>query len=273
LEEQRVVILGAGAAGIGIAQQLRVAMRAAGLRGDELLASVAVLDSRGMLVDSREIDDSYKNEFAWPAELAAQHGLDPSQPIDLKTAVKVLKPTVLLGTSGQPGSFTQEIVEMMADHHERPGIFPFSNPTANSEATAKDLIEWTKGRAIVASGSPFDPVEYGGKTFRISQGNNVYIFPGVGLGAIISEASEVTDQMFTEAARALAGMVTDADIAEGRLFPPLTRLREVSATIAAAVVREAQRSHVGRPIHDDEIEKLIAWKMWEPRYPHLKPAE
>ena len=162
---------------------------------------------------------------------------------------------------------------MMADHHERPGSFPFTNPTANSEATSKDLIEWTKGRAIVASGSPFDPVEYGGKTFRISQGNNVYIFPGVGLGAIISEASEVTDQMFTEAARALAGMVTAADLAEGRLFPPLTRLREVSATIAAAVVREAQRSHVGRPIHDDEIEKLIEWKMWEPHYPHLKPTD
>ncbi|MEM6730143.1 MAG: NAD-dependent malic enzyme [Myxococcota bacterium] len=272
LAEQRVVILGAGAAGVGIAQQLRVAFENVGVKGDDLLSAVAVLDSRGMLVDSREIDDAYKRDFAWPAELAKSFGLDPDQPIDLKTAVEALKPTVLLGTSGQPGTFTEEIVKLMAANNERPGIFPFSNPTANSEATAKDLIEWTDGRAIVASGSPFDPVEYGGKTFTISQGNNVYIFPGVGLGAIISEASEVTDAMFTEAARALAGMVTDEDIAQGRLFPPLTELRAVSATIAAAVVREAQRSHVGRPIHDDEIEKLIEWKMWQPDYPTLKPA-
>lgn len=272
LAEQRIVILGAGAAGVGIAQQLRVALKAVGLEGEALTSAVAVLDSRGMLVDSRDIDDSYKREFTWPAELAKSFGLDPSQPIDLATAVEKLKPSVLLGTSGQPGSFTKEIVETMAANHERPGIFPFSNPTANSEATAKDLIEWTKGRAIVASGSPFDPVQYGGKTFQISQGNNVYIFPGVGLGAIISDASEVTDQMFTEAARALAGMVSDEDIAQGRLFPPLSRLRQVSHTIAAAVVREAIRSRVGRPIHDDEIEKLIAWKMWQPHYPVLRPV-
>lgn len=272
MNQQRVVILGAGAAGVGIAQQLRVAFRNAGLSGDDLVKAVAVLDSRGMLCAPREIDDAYKQEFTWTEKCARECGLDPTKPIDLETAVRVLKPTILLGTSGQPGVFTKDIVELMCANTERPGIFPFSNPTSNSEAHAKDLIEWSEGKAIVATGSPFDPVEYDGRVHQISQGNNVYIFPGVGLGAIISEASEVTDEMFTEAARALAAMVSDEEIANGRLFPPLTRLRDVSATIAAAVVREAIRSHVGRPIRDNEIEKLIDWKMWQPEYPVLKPA-
>lgn len=272
MNDQRVVILGAGAAGIGIAQQLRIAFRDAGLSGQELESAVAVLDSRGMLVAERHIEDEYKRDFAWSVECARAFGLDPSADIDLKTALRALKPTTVIGTSGQPGAFDREVVELMSANHARPAIFPFSNPTSKSEARAEDIIEWSEGRAIVATGSPFDPVEYNGKTYLISQGNNVYIFPGVGLGAIISEAAEVTDEMFTAAARALAGLVSDDDIDSGLCFPPLTKLREVSAAIAAAVVREAIRSHVGRPLPDDSIEKLIAWKMWEPSYPHLKPA-
>ncbi len=267
IEKQRIVILGAGAAGVGIAHQVRDAVSRAGLTGDALIQSVAVLDSRGLLVPNREISDDYKLAFAWPIELAKANGLDPDGPLGLLDVVRGLKPTVLIGTSGQPGAFTEEIVRAMADGCDRPAIFPFSNPTSKCEATPNDIIHWTAGRAFVATGSPFAPVDFGGRTVRIGQSNNVYVFPGVGLGCLVAEVTEVTDSMFTLAAEAVAGAVEDRELEAGTLFPRLTELRSITHGIATAVVREANRLGLGRAIPDDEVEQAVSAMMWYPDHP------
>ena len=184
LSAQRVVILGAGAAGIGIARQLRDALARDGLSGSALARSIALIDSQGLLVEGRETRETYKREFAWTEEMANAAGL--ANTADLEQVVRKLRPTVLVGTSGQPGVFDEKVVRAMVEHCPRPVIFPLSNPTSMCEARPVDLLEWTDGKALIATGSPFDAVERAGKTHRISQGNNVYIFPGVGLGAMVS---------------------------------------------------------------------------------------
>ncbi len=272
MPEQRIVILGAGAAGVGIGHQIRNALAREGLSGDALVRAVAVLDSRGLIVEGREFRDAYKKEFAWPTALVQAAGMDPSAPIDLATAVKALKPTVLIGTSGQPGAFTEEVIRAMGAGTDRPAVFPFSNPTSKCEATPADVLAWTEGRALVATGSPFDPVDVGGRAIRIGQGNNVYVFPGVGLGALVAGAREVTDSMFTIAAQTLADSVSKEDLAAGTLFPRLTELRAITRRIAAAVVREANALDLGKGLADDQIEAAIDAAMWEPAYPHLIPA-
>ena len=182
LEKQRVVTLGAGAAGVGIARQLRDAFARAGLEGDALTEAICLMDSRGALVDGREVGDAHKREFVWPAALAKKNGLPADGAVDLLGVVSALKPTVLIGTSGEPGHFSEAVVREMAKHHDQIAVFPFSNPTSKSEGRPADIIPWSDGKAWVATGSPFEPVQHGGRTIRIGQGNNVYIFPGVGLG-------------------------------------------------------------------------------------------
>ena len=270
IERQKVVILGAGAAGVGIAHQVRDAMERAGLSGDALTASVAVLDSRGLLIENREISDEYKRAFAWSVDVAKANGMDPEGPLGLLNVVQGLKPSVLIGTSGQPGAFTEEIVRAMAEGCEVPAIFPLSNPTSKCEATPEDILRWTSGRALVATGSPFAPVESGGRTVRIGQSNNVYVFPGVGLGCLVAEVSEVTDSMFTIAAEAVALAVEKTDLEAGTLFPQLIKLRSITHQIAAAVVREANRLAVGKPIPDDEVVQRVAAMMWYPDYPAIE---
>ena len=272
IEEQRVAILGAGAAGIGIAHQIRDAMARAGLGGDGLRAGVAVLDSRGMLVDSREVRDEYKRPFVWPAELARSKSLDTDGFCGLLDVVEALKPTVLIGTSGQPGAFSEDIVRAMAAGYERPAIFPFSNPTSKSEATPADILSWTDGRAHVATGSPFGPVTVEGRSIRIGQGNNVYVFPGVGLGCLVARVREVTDAMFTLAAEVVAQSVAEGELQAGLLFPPLTELRELTLRIACAVVREANEQGLGTPIPDDRVESAVSDMIWYPEYPVIEPA-
>jgi malic enzyme len=274
LVSHRVVILGAGAAGLGIAHQVGDAFRRAGVPSEEITSRLAILDSRGLLVEGRSLrpGEEYKQELAWPAALAEAHGLSAVEGSDLESVVRAFKPTVLVGTSGQPGTFTEEIVRAMAEHVERPLIFPFSNPTSKSEAVPADLIAWTAGRALVATGSPFEPVTHGGRTHRIGQGNNVYIFPGVGLGTLVAEAREVTHGMFTAAAETLAAHVTDADLAAGALFPRLTELRRVTARIAEAAVREARDAGVAPAVDDEAISARVAAAMWSPVYPVLEPA-
>lgn len=267
--EQRIAILGAGAAGLGIARQLRDAMMRDGLDGSELRRRIAVLDSGGLITDGHALRDDYKRELAWPAELARSAGLDPSVPADLAATVRALAPTILIGTSGQGGVFTEEVVRTMASGVERPAVFPFSNPTSKSEATPADVLRWTDGRALVATGSPFAPVEIGGRVHDVSQGNNVYVFPGVGLGALVGGAREVTDSMFTVAARTLAEATSAERLATGALLPPLADLREVSRRIAIAVVHETERLGLGRGLGDDEIERAVATAMWEPDYPTM----
>ena len=272
LEAQRVVILGAGAAGVGIGHQLRDAMQRAGLSGEALTRTVAVLDSRGLIVDSRNFRDEYKREFAWPETLVKSYGLDPAKPIDLIHTVNAVRPTVLIGTSGQPGSFDEAVVKAMAEHTPHPVICPFSNPTSKAEAIPEDILRWTDGKALVATGSPFDPVEINGQRIRIGQGNNVYVFPGVGLGALVAEAHEVTDSMFTVAAETLAACVDQADLDEGALFPPLTELREITRKIAIAVAKEARERGVGNRCSDEDIAAAVDRTSWKPHYPELIPV-
>jgi len=271
LREQRAVILGAGAAGIGIARLIRTALRTAGMPAEEARERIAVLDSKGLVVDDTPLD-AHKREFAWTAESAAQKGMPKGGNRDLETVVKVMKPTVLIGTSGEPGTFTEGVIRAMAASVDRPVVFPMSNPTSQTEAHPKDILDWTEGRALVATGSPFAPVIRGDRTFRIGQGNNAFIFPGVGLGALIARTPVVTDEMFAAAALALARCVSDEDIAAGSLFPRGRELRRVAAQVAAAVIRTSNAAGLGRPIKDDEVEAVVEKGMWKPSYVPYDPA-
>jgi malic enzyme len=265
LGAQRVVMMGAGAAGVGIARLLRSTLARAGLEGTPLAAAIAVLDSSGLMVDDRPPADAHKREFAWPRALAEQHGLGVGQPRDLLAVVRAVKPTVLVGTSGDPGAFTEAAIREMARHVERPLVLPLSNPNSSSEARPADVLTWTDGRALVATGSPFDPVEHAGRRIAVGQANNVLVFPGVGLGALVVAARRITDGMFAAAADCLAAEVTEADLARGSLFPPVRHLRRVSARVAAAVAREAGRAGVAeRPLDEAEIAAAVSAAMWEP---------
>lgn len=267
LSEQRVVILGAGAAGIGIAALVRTALAKAGVTGGALARALVVLDSRGLLVDDEPIEDAYKRDFAWPAALAGEHGLKGGD--GLASVVRAVRPTTLIGTSGQPGVFTEEIVREMARHVDRPAIFPLSNPTSQSDAVPADLLAWTEGRALVATGSPFDPVEVGDRRVRVGQANNVYVFPGVGLGCMVAGVRVVSDGLFRAAAEALAEASTPEALAAGALFPPASELRAVAGRVAAAVVREARDNNIGVRIPDDQIEARVEAARWSPAYPRM----
>ena len=266
LRDQRIVILGAGAAGLGIARQIKVGLRLEGVPEDQLTRHLAVLDSRGLIVDDREFRDAYKRELAWPVELAAEFGFGDKTRLDLASVVECFGATAMIGTSGQPGAFSESIVRQMATAVERPIIMPFSNPTDYAEATPADLLQWTDGRALVATGSPFEPVDIGGRQVEIGQGNNVFIFPGLGLGALLGGASEISDEMISASARALAHAVTDAELERGLLYPSVTRLREVSAAIATAVIKQAVAEGKGVAPADD-IHQFVCDSMWTPSYP------
>jgi malic enzyme len=264
LERQRVVILGAGAAGIGIARQIRDALERAGLTGDELTRALALVDVGGVLARDGQPLDAFQLPFAWPAELVRDCGLTGR--LDLESVVRSVKPTVLIGACGQGGAFGKEVVEAMAFHVERPVILPLSNPTSQSEAVPADVIGWARGHALVAAGSPFEPVSHGGREIRIGQCNNAFIFPGLGLGALVAEAREVTDRMFRRAAECLAQQVPEEDLAAGALYPRVRDLRRVSTRIAEAVAREARDSGVGKPFADGAIPQAVAEAQWDPVY-------
>jgi malic enzyme len=266
LSDQRVVFAGSGSAGIGIGRLLRTAMREEGAGEDQIRRSLVFLDSRGLLHEGVAIEDENKREFALRADHMAGLGLDLEAKHELLAVVAAVKPTILIGTSATAGAFHEEAIREMAKHAERPIIMPFSNPTSKSECSPAEAIAWTDGRAIIATGSPFAPVEYNGRTTVIGQGNNVFIFPGVGLGVILSEASQVTDSMFLAAARTLAGCVSADDVRTGSLYPTQNRLREVSCEIACAVMREARRLNLGRRQSDDEIKATVRAAMWDPVY-------
>jgi malic enzyme len=266
LRDQRTVILGAGAAGIGIARLLRDTLKSVGLSHEPLLTAIAVLDSHGLLVDDVEIKDEHKRDFAWPAAVAERHGLGRTQARDLLAVVKAVRPTVLIGTSGEPGTFTEGVVRAVAAEVERPVIFPLSNPTSKAEGKPADIMTWTRGRALVATGSPFDPVVYEGRTIPIGQGNNAFVFPGLGLGALVSSARAITDRMFAVAADRLSSTVGQEDLSAGRLFPRVSDIRRVTVEVAEAVVRQAREDGVGKDVPDAQIPQAVAAAMWEPDY-------
>jgi malic enzyme len=231
-----------------------------------------MLDSGGLLRGPTESGDPHKREFAWTDEDLADHGLNGSSPLDLLAVVNAVRPTILVGTTGRADVFDEAVIRTMVRHVERPIILPLSNPTSKSECDPAKALLWTDGRAVVATGSPFPPVEFGGQTHWIGQANNVYIFPGLGLGAIVSEAHEVTDSMFLVAARALADRVTAEDLAAGRIFPDLSELRSVSRAIATAVIGEARRLDLGRQIPDPLVPSLLEAMIWYPDYPPSEPV-
>jgi malic enzyme len=259
-------LAGAGAAGTGIARLLRVAMVEAGIPPDDARNAIAMLDSHGLVIQGRPGLDEDKGDAALPREAVAAMGLSPDGPHDLHAVVAAFKPHVLLGTTGIGGAFGEATIRAMGDACERPIIMPMSNPTAATEARPADILEWTAGRAIVATGSPFAPVEYGGRSYVIPQANNAYVFPGMGLGAIVSEARILPDSVFLVAARRLAEMAPSEGLADGALFPPIADLRAVAREIAIAVVAHLGQLGVGRRFPPAAIPAAVDAAMWRPAY-------
>ncbi len=265
IEDERILILGAGAAGMGIAKLLRHELTSRGIDAKRVTESVGVLDSRGLLVDGRSFDEPYKATLAWSRAHVHALGIDPEK-ADLLAVIRGFKPTILIGTSGTRGAFDEASIRAMAAGCDRPAIFPLSNPNSASEADPADVIRWTEGHAFVATGSPFADVHFAGRTHRIAQGNNVWIFPGLGLGALAANATRVTDAMFVAAAHAVAEAVTGTDLAAGALYPSLDRLRDVTPKVALAVARAAGASGGAPATTDAEIDARMAAIRWEPRY-------
>jgi len=266
LSAQRFMFLGSGAAGIGIARLTRAAIQDEGglARGER--PSIAMLDSSGLVFEGRKPLDNDKKEFMLTREDMQRYGFEPGESHDLESAVHHIQPTVLVGATGTPGTFTEKAMRDMADHACTPVVFPLSNPTSKIEAAPADILEWTEGRALVATGSPFEPVEFGGRTHVIGQANNVFVFPGIGLGIIVAEAREVTDSMFLVAAKRLAELVGTDRLRQSALYPPQHELRRVSREIAIAVAKEARDQGVGRAFRDEEIPQAVESAMWEPDY-------
>ncbi len=275
LSDQRIVISGAGAGGIGVAWALIEGMKQEGLPADEALARVAVLDSRGVLHDGRELEP-YKRPYAQSADRVLPWAQDGGTPGLLETA-RGLKATVLIGLSGQTGSFDQTLVETVAAHTDRPVVFPLSNPTDNAEAYPADVLRWTDGKALVATGSPFDAVELAGQRFTIGQGNNAFVFPGLGFGTVLARASEVTDGMVLAAAAALADYT--AAHHPGLVYPPVSDMRDVSLKVATAVIQAAVDGGVATEqaltgLEEDALLDYVRLRFWEPRYlPFRVPQE
>ncbi len=268
LRDQRVVVAGAGSAGIGIVRQLRAAMVHDGLSEAEARTRILVTDSKGLVVAGHEQGNAFKSEIATDPALVAEWGL--SDPIDLATVIAKHRPSLLVGVTGQPDTFTREMIETMSSAHERPIVMPLSNPTVFAEATPADILAWSKGKAIVATGSPFEPVAVDGVPRVIGQANNLFIFPGMGLGTIVSRASTITTGMFLAAAEALSTFVDSNLLNSGSLYPPITRVREVSRSVALAVAGRAAAEGVAKPLPDPEA--AIEAAMWDPVYVPYRPA-
>jgi malic enzyme len=273
LSEQRLVLLGSGAAGIGIARLVQAIIRSEGASELEARLAVTMLDSQGLIFEGRDGVQDDKRPFARTSDELSSLGFEPSDRYDLETVVRHVAPTILIGTSGKPGVFTEAAVREMAARTPRPIVLPLSNPTANSEATPSDVLAWSDGRAIVATGSPFEPVEIGGRTQIVGQANNVFVFPGVGLGAVAGRASEITDRMFLVAATTLADLVPAERLEQGAIYPRLTELRSISRAIAIAVAREGRDGGVAPMATDAQIEAAVDGCVWAPEYENLEPTQ
>ncbi len=270
LRDQRVVLMGCGAAGVGIADQLRAAMVADGLDRREATSRFWGLGRRGLLtkdmIDSlRDFQVPYARDLDEVAGWVRQDGK-----IELLEVVRQAKPTILIGVSTIAGAFTEQVVREMAAHVARPIILPLTNPTAQSEAVPEDLVRWTEGRALIATGSPFPPVKFGGVVYKIGQANNALVFPGIGLGTIVARAERVTDSMLAAAAARVAAL-TNTSGTGASLLPNVERLREVSLAVATAVAAQAAKEGLARaPI--DDLDRRVREAMWEPVYRPVVPA-
>ncbi len=268
LVDQRVVIAGAGAAGIGIARLIRLALIEDGASPDAATAAIAMVDSGGLVHDGRADLEPDKAPVARPAGRLAADGftLDGDRPPSLVETVRALQPTILLGATGMPGTFGEEVIRALAAGTDRPIVMPLSNPTSASEAIPADVLRWSAGRALVATGSPFAAVAHDGRRHEIGQANNVFVFPGLGLGAIVAEARTMPDRLFLVAARTLAGAVSDERLAVGALYPTVDRLREVTRSIALAVATAAREDGLAQLAVDADLEAAVDAAMWWPDY-------
>lgn len=257
MADQRVLFLGAGEAGIGIADNIVSCLVEEGMSLEAARQRCWFVDSKGLIVKGRDQLNEHKLRYAH----------DHAPCTDLLTAVKSLKPTMLIGVSGQAKSFTPEVIKAMGELNEHPVIFALSNPTSKAECTAEEAYTGTEGRAVFASGSPFAPVTFGGRKLVPGQGNNAYIFPGIGLGVVCTGARRVTDTMFIQAARTLASLVRDEELAEGRVYPSLTRIHEVSQAIAVAVAQEVYAKNLNTRLRPDDLPGYIRSQMFKPEYP------
>ncbi len=272
IREQRVIIFGAGSAGIGNADQIRAAMIQAGLSKEEATRNFWCIDIQGLLTDnmSKELRD-FQLAYARPAREVKDWKHDmPDGGISLAEVVHQVHPTMLIGTSTDTGAFTEAIVKDMAAHTERPIIFPLSNPTELMEASASDLIRWTDGKALVATGIPSQPVPYNGTTYVIGQANNALLYPGLGLGIIVSQAKRVSDGMFLAAARAVSKQV-QAKLPGAALLPQVQNLRAVSASVAVEVARQAASEGLAQ-VELPNLIQQVQDAMWQPEYPQLRKA-
>jgi malate dehydrogenase (oxaloacetate-decarboxylating)(NADP+) len=256
LVDQKLMFLGAGEAATGIADLAVTAMVANGLPPAAARARCWLMDSHGLVVRGREYLAAHKQPYAQ----------DHAPIRDFPSVVRALKPTVIIGVAAVGGTFSRDVLEEMARLNARPIVFALSNPTSMAECTAEQAYQWTAGSALFASGSPFDPVKVDGRTFVPRQGNNSYIFPGVGLGAIVSKTRRITNEMFMAAARTLAGLVDEADLAQGSLYPALSRIREVSAAIAAAVAETAYADGLAGKPRPADVPADVRSQMYDPRY-------
>jgi malate dehydrogenase (oxaloacetate-decarboxylating) len=267
LTGQRIAVLGAGSAGTGICSLLLRAMIDAGLSEREARERFYLVDREGLLVEGMTGLQPFQAPFAQSTSRIAGWTLSAGGRIDLADVVANAHPTVLIGTSGQAHAFTELVVRTMAAHAQRPAIFPLSNPTERSEATPRDLLLWTDGRAVVGTGSPFPAETRDGRPFRVDQTNNAYVYPGVGLGAIAVKARRISDGMFLAAGRAIAELSPAARDPDANLLPPLAEIRRVSLRVALAVAAAAEAEGLAHPVADGDIGAAVKSLMWEPLYP------
>ncbi|QFI55248.1 NAD-dependent malic enzyme [Aeromonas simiae] len=266
LSQQNYLVYGAGAGGVGVADQICAGLIYEGLEPQAARDRIYILDTQGLVCDCREGLDEYKRRYAKPCALLEQWQTEVPGKANLTEVLRHVPITVLLGTSGAGGAFQEQHIKLMLEHSDRPMVFPLSNPTANCEALPEDIYRWSQGRAIVATGSPFPPVEYEGRRIRIGQGNNVFIFPGVGLAAIVGQVREITPDMFTTAAFALAECVGIKDMEQGSVYPPIGDLRRISVQVATAVLKEIVRRNPTHPLIGQDLEQHLLSHMWEPVY-------
>jgi malate dehydrogenase (oxaloacetate-decarboxylating) len=268
LRDQRFVIFGAGTAGCGIADLIADAMTSDALSQEEAARQIWCVDRGGLLVEGMPGLYDFQKSYARPASEVAAWQRDSERGIALAEVVRHVAPTVLIGSSGVTGAFDEATVRQMARGTPRPIILPLSNPTALAEAEPANLVTWSEGKALIATGSPFSPVVYDGVTYVVAQANNAMIFPGLGLGTIVTRARLISDGMFAAAAAAIAGL-TDAGQLGAPILPPMERIRDVSVRVAVAVASQALHEGLARVVPPD-IEAAVLSAMWKPHYRHIE---
>jgi len=272
LQEERFVIVGMGQAGTGIATCIQAMLKEGGLTDAEARSRIFAVDYQGLLVEDDPELERPQWPFSQPRQAVAEWQLEAPPKITLQDVVANAKPTVLVGVTAKRGLFSEQILAEVAKNTDRPVILALSNPTSKTECTPAEAAKATGGKCLIATGSPFAPVEWEGRTIAVSQSNNMYIFPGMGLGALVAKTPKVTKAMFLAASKALSAMVTPEQEAQGVLLPPMKDIREVSFTVAMAVAKEARDSGLGRLLDDKELEKVVRKAQWEPCFNPYRPG-